>query len=71
MSLVLPLKTLVAKDLGPDIEKLRGPFGRVVVLEKSNQFLLLDTAGNLREILQIIQDLEGRATEKKRAPERR
>ena len=70
VSVVVPLQALVAEDLGPDIEKLHGPFGRVVVLEKSNQFLLLDTAGNVRQILQIIKDLEARAVEKKRGSER-
>ncbi len=71
VSLLVPLQALAAKDLGPDIEKLQGPFGRVVVLEKSNQFLLLDTAGNLRQTLQVIKDLEARAVEKKRDGERR
>ena len=68
VSVVLPLTHLKAKEIGPDVKKLTGPFGDVVILEKGNQLLLQDMAGNLRLIRQTIKDIEAREAEKSREP---
>jgi hypothetical protein len=60
VTVVVPLTTLKARDIGPDVKKLLGLFGQVTVLEKLNQLIIQDTAGNVREIYQVIQDLEAR-----------
>jgi hypothetical protein len=39
-----------------------------VVLEKGNQLILQDTAGNLRQIVQTIKDIEAREAEKRKEP---
>jgi RNA polymerase sigma factor (sigma-70 family) len=70
VTVMLALANLTAKELAPDVKKLLGPFGEVVVLEKANQFILQDTAGNLRRICQTIKDVEAREAEKKRDPKR-
>jgi type II secretory pathway component GspD/PulD (secretin) len=58
VSVLLPLTVLKAKDSAPEIKKLMGTFGDIVVLDKPNQFVLQDTAGNLRQIQQMIKDME-------------
>ena len=39
-----------AAILGPEIDKMKGPFGRVEILESYNKLLLQDTVANLRRI---------------------
>jgi RNA polymerase sigma factor (sigma-70 family) len=70
VTVVVPLTNLTAKDLAPEVKKMLGPFGEVVTLEKANQFLLQDTAGNLRRVHQTIKDIEVREAEKKRDPKK-
>jgi type II secretory pathway component GspD/PulD (secretin) len=65
VTVVLPLTTRNAKDLGPDVKKMLGAFGNVIILEKFNQLILQDTAGNLLRIYQAIKELEAREPEKK------
>jgi RNA polymerase sigma factor (sigma-70 family) len=55
VSVVLSVTAPPAKDLGPDVKKMLGPFGEIVVLEKANQFILQDTAGNLRQIYETLK----------------
>ncbi len=62
---MLPLKTLSAEDLAPEVRKLLGPFGEVVVLDRSNQLLLQDTAGNLRRAVRLVQELEAKEGKKR------
>jgi RNA polymerase sigma factor (sigma-70 family) len=61
----LPLKALSATDLGPEVKKMLGPFGEVVVLPRSNQLLLQDTAGTLRRALRTVQELEAKEGKKR------
>jgi type II secretory pathway component GspD/PulD (secretin) len=63
---VLPLTTLKAKDLGPEIKKMMGPDGKVRVLEKANKLYLGDTVGNLRRIYQKVKDMQSKEAAKKR-----
>ena len=51
-------KTLRARDFGREVKKLMGPFGEVIVLEKANQLILQDTAGNLRRICDILKKVD-------------
>jgi type II secretory pathway component GspD/PulD (secretin) len=55
---VLPLKSLVAEDLKPEIKPMMGPFGEVVAMARANQLVLQDTVGNLRRVIRIIGDIE-------------
>jgi WD40 repeat protein len=58
VSVVVPLKSLAANDLAPEIKKLLGPFGEVIALPRSKQLILQDTAGNLRRIVETIGTIE-------------
>jgi RNA polymerase sigma factor (sigma-70 family) len=60
VSVVLPLTNITAKEIAPDVKKLLSAFGDVVVLEKANQLVVLDTARNLQHIRQLIIDTEKR-----------
>jgi RNA polymerase sigma factor (sigma-70 family) len=62
---MLPLTSLNAKDIGPEVKKMMGPFGEVIVVGFSNSLLLQDTAGNLARIRQTIQAVERRGGAKK------
>jgi type II secretory pathway component GspD/PulD (secretin) len=37
---------------------MMGPFGEVVAITRSNQLLLQDTAGNIRRIKRMVEDIE-------------
>jgi len=65
---MLPLKAVQAKEVRADVQKLLGQFGNVEVLEKGNQLLLQDLAGNLQRIHQTIKEIEAREAEKKQQP---
>jgi type II secretory pathway component GspD/PulD (secretin) len=58
VSVVLPLRSLVAEDVVSSIQKMLGPFGSVTVLEGTNRLVLLDTAGNLKRIHETIREIE-------------
>ncbi len=55
---ILPLQTLIAEDTAPEVKRLMGSFGQVVVLAKPNQLVLQDKASNLRVVLKMIDDIE-------------
>jgi len=48
------LKNLTAEEGQKEIEKLLGPEGRVVVLPKSQQLVITETGGRLREIRDVL-----------------
>src|SRR5262249_23607311 len=58
VSLQLPLKTLVAEDVAPEVTKMMGPFGSCVAMKTGNQLILRDTVGTLRRIKQTIDSIE-------------
>jgi RNA polymerase sigma factor (sigma-70 family) len=60
VTVAVPLTTVEAKDLAPDVQKMLGPFGEAVALEKANQLLISDTAGNLRLIVRMVKEVEDR-----------
>jgi type II secretory pathway component GspD/PulD (secretin) len=53
---VLPLQSLKAQDVAPDLKKLLSPAGEVGTL--ANRLVLQDTAQNLRQILNTLQELD-------------
>src|SRR5206468_1120370 len=57
-SVVIPLKTLVAEDLLPEVKKMMGPFHNAVALGKANQLVLQDTVGNLKRVYKTLKDIE-------------
>jgi hypothetical protein len=54
----VPLKFQSAEDLAPSVRKMMGPLGMVSILARENQLELRDTAGNLRRLVQVIQDTD-------------
>jgi hypothetical protein len=58
VSVVIPLRTLQAEEIAPEVKKMLGPFGEVIALKKANQLVLQDTAGSLRRIYQLVEDVE-------------
>jgi hypothetical protein len=60
VSVVVPLKALTAGEIAPEIKKMLGPFGEVIVISQGNRLLLRDMAVNLRRIHQLIHELESR-----------
>jgi type II secretory pathway component GspD/PulD (secretin) len=62
VSVLLPVKTVQAKDFAPEIKKLLGPFGEVIALAKANQLVVQDAAGNLRRVIETVQAIEERET---------
>ncbi len=60
VSMVLPLKTLVADDVAPQIKKMMGPFGEAIPMTHTNvnNLILLDTVGNLKLIVKMIDDID-------------
>jgi hypothetical protein len=60
VQVLIPLKTLQAKETAPEIQKLLTPCGRISALEKTNTLVLLDTAGNLSRIWNLLQKIDGK-----------
>ena len=58
VQLLLPLKTLNVEDTAPEIKNLMSVFGSISTLTKSNTLVLTDTAGNIRRIYDMIQQIE-------------
>jgi type II secretory pathway component GspD/PulD (secretin) len=60
VSVVIPLRNLVAEDLAPDVKKMLGPFGKVAALKAANSLQVDDMAGNIRRVVQMIVEIETR-----------
>jgi type II secretory pathway component GspD/PulD (secretin) len=58
VTLVLPLSSVPAEEVATEVKKMLGPFGEVVVLKRANELLLQDTAGNLRQVYKVLDDLD-------------
>lgn len=66
VELVIPLQRVTAADLTEEAKRLLGPTGVIVPLEKSNALWVLDTVGNLRELVKLVRAAESRADEPQR-----
>jgi len=51
----LPLKNLQAREVLAEVKKLMGPFSSATATSPNN-LVLLDTSGNLKQVLKIVQD---------------
>ncbi len=56
---VVPLQSLPARDLVPELKKLLSPAGEVGTL--ANRLVLQDTAGNLRQVLNTLEEVDAQA----------
>jgi type II secretory pathway component GspD/PulD (secretin) len=63
VSVTFPLKSVSAGEVAPDVAKLLGPFGQVVAMKKANRLVVQDTAGNLRRVRELLQDIERKGRE--------
>jgi type II secretory pathway component GspD/PulD (secretin) len=64
VSVNVKLKTVNADDIGPEIKKMLGPFGDVVVMGSVNRLIIQDTVGNLRRVMKLLDEIQGDGTEK-------
>jgi hypothetical protein len=58
LTIDIPLKTRVAADLKNEVQKLLGPEGKVIVLDKANQLVVRGCVVDLKQILQTIKAME-------------
>ncbi len=52
------LKSIVAEDFAPDLKKMLGPSGQVMVLRGANKLILQDMAGTLRSVIKTIHEID-------------
>ena len=57
VQVVVPIKTLTAEDIVPQLKKLISTFGEVAPFG-SNQIIITDKAGNIRNIVEYIKELD-------------
>jgi type II secretory pathway component GspD/PulD (secretin) len=57
VSVVLPLKSMTAKDAAPEIKRMMGALGEITVLS-NNQLVVQDTVGNLRRVVAALDAVE-------------
>jgi hypothetical protein len=65
---VFPLVAVSANDIAPTVKKLLGTFGEVVVIDRANQLIVTDTAGNLSRVWQTLLDMEAKEAAKPDRP---
>jgi type II secretory pathway component GspD/PulD (secretin) len=63
LAVVFPLGSVSAEEVAPDVKKLPGPFGAVVAIRTADQLVVQDTAGNLRRVQKLLQDIEQKGRE--------
>jgi hypothetical protein len=54
----VPLVNLDVKDIEPEVRKLLGPLGSIATIPASNTLMVQDVAGNVRRIVQVLQDVD-------------
>ncbi|HYV35783.1 MAG TPA: secretin N-terminal domain-containing protein, partial [Gemmataceae bacterium] len=52
------LRSMQSDIFAPSVKKMMGPFGQVIPLEEANQLILIESVGNLREIVRTINKIE-------------
>jgi hypothetical protein len=70
VQVLIPLTKLKAAEVAPEIKKMLSPFGEISCLEKTNTLFLMDSAGNLRRVVRLIQELDAGDAGKK-SPEKK
>jgi type II secretory pathway component GspD/PulD (secretin) len=58
VSVTLRLKNAKVGDVGPEIKKLLGPFGEVVIMDSVNRLVVQDCAGNLRRVCELLKEID-------------
>jgi RNA polymerase sigma factor (sigma-70 family) len=58
VQVLLPLKTLSVEDVAPEVKAMLSPFGTAAPLKGLNSLILLDTAGNVRRVVDTLQKVE-------------
>jgi type II secretory pathway component GspD/PulD (secretin) len=59
VKVLLTLKGLVADEAKKEFESISSPYGKILSLPSTNQLLIVDTAQNVRQIVGLIEALEG------------
>jgi hypothetical protein len=62
---VLPLRNGLAEEMAGEVRKVLGPLGQVVAIRSGNALVVMDTAGNLRAVRDLVAKAE--AGQEKRA----
>ncbi len=55
---VVPLQNAMAKPLGASLAAMVGAYGSVTVMEAQNSLVIVETAGKIRQLLQIVSNLD-------------
>ena len=72
VSVVIALEKLAADEFAPELKKLLGPYGEVIVLARANQLVVRDVVGNLRRVVETVRAVDERergAAEPKQKPD--
>jgi RNA polymerase sigma factor (sigma-70 family) len=58
VQVLIPLKTLDAEEAATEVQKMLTPFGAVSVLTKMNMLVVVDSAGNVKRIADMIAKVD-------------
>jgi general secretion pathway protein D len=58
VQVLIPLAALNVEDVSQEMTKLLTPFGKITSLVRTNTLIMMDTAGNIKRIYDLIQDIE-------------
>jgi len=59
VKVLLTLKGLVSDEAKKEFESMSSPYGKIISLPSTNQLLIVDTAQNVQQIVNLIEELEG------------
>ncbi|MFO0944697.1 MAG: secretin N-terminal domain-containing protein [Planctomycetota bacterium] len=59
VKVLVTLEGLVAEEAKKEFEPMKGPHGTVLALPTTNQLLVIDTAKNAQQIVDLIREIEG------------
>lgn len=59
VKVLVTLEGLVAEEAKKEFEPMKGPHGTVLALPTTNQLLIIDTAKNAQQIVDLIREIEG------------
>ncbi len=55
VQVLIPLTNLAVEDVAPEVKKMLTPYGAVSSLQKTNTLVVVDTAGNIRRIVETLE----------------
>jgi type II secretory pathway component GspD/PulD (secretin) len=59
VSLIFPVKNVLAKVAAEEVKNLVGKYGKVVPLDSVNRLMITDTAGNVRLMRDLLDQIDG------------